>query len=112
MNLPRHTLSSHALSPTFVNAQFTTLREFKEGTSSSNASKNKIRSDNNAEGRDRGGGERKGKQTYDEKGVEHDDIIAQDASSSMFACATREGYFIARTHPLGIVKRRGKNGGD
>lgn len=35
-------------------------------------------------------------------------LVEEGPSSSMFACATREGFFIARTNPLQIVTRRGE----
>lgn len=98
MNLPRHTLTSHALSPTFVNAQFHNVKE-RNSDQQRDSTSSSVRLDN-GEGSSRGIGTR--------QASEKKESIDDGPSSSMFACATRQGYFIARTHPLKIVSRRGE----
>jgi hypothetical protein len=98
MNLPRHTLTSHALSPTFVNAQFHNVKE-RNSVQQQGSTSSSVRLDN-GEGSSTAFGTRQAS----EKRGSIDDM----PSSSIFACATRQGYFIARTHPLKIVSRRGE----
>jgi hypothetical protein len=99
MNLPRHTLSSHALSPTFVNAQFTALTDRQEIDSSQQATSGLALGNERASSRSRNAqGKQRSKDAIDNGGND----------ASMFACATNQGYFIARTHPLSVVARRGE----
>ena len=106
MNLPRHTLTSHAHSPTFVNAHFSTLKEQKgqEERSSDAGAEAKVRlttsqATQGTRGRD------KDANKGDQAGT------SAPRTTSMFACATRQGFFVARTQPLSVVSRRGRWGG-
>lgn len=123
MNLPRHTLTSHAPFPTFVNARFSTVtdrRGQEEGSSSSNASYDangvKLSQKEGDAMEDSGQGRRKTKEGRKVEPVRWNTDRVEAAAdgdsavreTSMFACATRQGFFVARTHPLSVVVRRGE----
>lgn len=98
MNLPRHTLSSHSSPPVFVNAQFINVKE--EGPIASTSS---LRQDSSKNERQKG--KARTSEIVEDASTRKDQ---KDRSRSMFACATRQGFFIAQTHPLDIVARRGE----
>lgn len=121
MNLPRHTLTSHAPTPTFVNAQFYNVTERyseqEEGQHGLDVAN--LRFGGKRAAATAGGGvnnsssakasTQAGSSVQDQgkSRIVESDHTRRD-STSMFACATTEGFFIARTHPLGIVARRGE----
>lgn len=115
MNLSRHTLTSHAPTPTFVNAQFYNVseryNEQEEGQYRLDVGNLQISRGKRESSIAKASNQASSSSSQDKgKGKIVEDDHAKKCSVSMFACATTEGYFIARTHPLGIIARRGETG--
>lgn len=81
MHLPRHTLTSHTLSPAFVNAHFCS-----SATSSSSSSESS---------------------SLNQRENDAKQAVTQ-LPDGVFACATRSGFFVGQACPLKILSRTGK----
>ncbi|PWN35864.1 uncharacterized protein FA14DRAFT_189798 [Meira miltonrushii] len=133
MNLPRHSITSHAVTPIFNNAHFATISNHdhqktkesadqrsqdrrkgkQEGRSSVNLSRNTPSSHRStASFESKASSSRPSSSSSSTpKRVSKDEVKGEkDESTSsqgnMFACATNDGFFIARTEPFRIIANR------
>ncbi|MCO5613720.1 hypothetical protein L7F22_067998 [Adiantum nelumboides] len=142
MNLPRHSITSHAVTPIFNNAHFATIyRHDDEKSKYAAEQKSQDRQKIKREGKQSFGLSRNissghtstasfdskasssrpsssssstpNKATKDEEKqkrikskIESNDNETIQSNGNMFACATNDGFFIARTEPFRIVAHR------
>ena len=105
MQLPRHTITSHNLTPAFVRAYFSS--EEQEPGSSTSIPASKATANESAGAQSKGKG--KAMATEDTEREQAEDLEAKAGDNkSIFACATRSGFFVCRSWPLGELARTGE----